>query len=388
MLIQRNIYLTQIAEAFDLFSLCAILGPRQCGKTTLAHSYMNTLDPKTKVYFYDLEDPDHLEQLKNPKTALEPLDGLVVIDEIQRLPELFPYLRVLADYSTKKFLLLGSASGKLLQQSSESLAGRIDYIPLTPFSLAEADDPLKLWLRGGFPKAYLASSYDRSMRWRKRYINDFIERDLPSFGLSINAASMRHIFMMLAHISGGLLNYSEIGKSLGLTDMTVKRYMEILEQTFMIRLLRPFYENISKRQVKAPKVYIRDTGILHALLGITEDEWYIHPKRGASFESFVIEELIKKYGIDAECYFWRTQAGAELDLLIIKNGKRYGFEVKYSDAPKVTLSMQTALTDLKLDHLYVVTSGNTSYLKSDKISLLGIGKLAKMDDKLPCNFNI
>ncbi|WP_341788776.1 MULTISPECIES: ATP-binding protein [unclassified Rickettsia] len=375
-MIERNYYLEYIKDSFDIFPICAILGPRQCGKTTLAHSYIKQLNDKN--YFFDLEDPSHLDQLKNPKATLDPLDGLIVIDEIQRQPELFPYLRVLADYSNKKFLILGSASGELLRQSSESLAGRIEYTELTPFSLTEITDFKELWLRGGFPKSYLAKNHDLSLRWRNSYITSFIERDLPALGISLNPHLMRQLWMMLAHNHGQLLNYSELGRSLGLTDMTIRRYTEILEQTFMIRLLKPWHENISKRQVKAPKVYIRDSGILHALLGVNENDWYVHPKRGLSFEGFVIEELIRKFKIDAECFFWRTQTGAELDLLIIKNGKKYGFEVKNSDTPEITKSMHIALTDLKLEHLYIVTSGNSTYKKTENITIIGIEKLSDL----------
>ncbi|EAA26238.1 hypothetical protein rsib_orf1068 [Rickettsia sibirica 246] len=355
-----------------------MLGPRQCGKTTLAHAYIKQLKEDEKSYFFDLEDPAHLDQFKNLKTTLEPLNGLIVIDEIQRQPEMFPYLRILADYSNKKFLILGSASGELLRQSSESLASRIEYMELTPFNLIEINDFRELWLRGGFPKSYLAKNYVQSLRWRNSYITSFIERDLPSLGISLNAHVMRQLWMMLAHNHGQLLNYSELGRSLGLTDMTIKRYTEILEQTFMIRLLKPWYENISKRQVKAPKVYIRDSGILHALLGIHEHDWYVHPKRGLSFEGFVIEELIRKFKMDAEYFFWRTQTGAELDLLIIKNGKKYGFEVKNADAPSITKSMHTVLADLQLEHLYIVTAGNNTYKKTEKISVVGIANLSNL----------
>ena len=375
-MIERNYYLKYIKDSFDIFPICAILGPRQCGKTTLAHSYIKQLNDKN--YFFDLEDPSHLDQLKNPKATLDPLDGLIVIDEIQRQPELFPYLRVLADYSNKKFLILGSASGELLRQSSESLAGRIEYTELTPFNLTEITDFKELWLRGGFPKSYLAKNHDLSLRWRNSYITSFIERDLPALGISLNPHLMRQLWMMLAHNHGQLLNYSELGRSLGLTDMTIRRYTEILEQTFMIRLLKPWHENISKRQVKAPKVYIRDSGILHALLGVNENDWYVHPKRGLSFEGFVIEELIRKFKIDAECFFWRTQTGVELDLLIIKNGKKYGFEVKNSDAPEITKSMHIALTDLKLEHLYIVMSGNSTYKKTQNITVIGIEQLSNL----------
>ncbi len=375
MIIERNSYINDIKDAFEIFSVCAILGPRQCGKTTLAHSYIQQMNPAMPTFFYDLEDPVHLDQLKNPKASLDPLNGLIIIDEIQRHPELFPYLRVLSDYSDKKFLILGSASGSLLRQSSESLAGRIDYIELTPFNLTETSDFTKLWVRGGFPKSYLAEHYKQSMKWRKNYITSFIERDLLSLGISLNTTTMRQLWMMLAHCHGQLLNYSDLGRSLGVTDMTLKRYTEILEQTFMVRLLRPWHENISKRQIKAPKIYIRDTGLLHALLDINEEDWHVHPKRGASFEGFAIEELIRKFGSETECFFWRTHIGIELDLLVIKNGKKYGFEIKHSDVPTITKSMHIAIEDLSLEHLYVVTPGNQTYIKSEKITVLGIQNL-------------
>lgn len=379
MIIARNTLSSRITESLEIFPVCAILGPRQCGKTTLANFYVQQLNEDIKTYFFDLEDPAHIDQLQNPKIALDSLSGLIIIDEIQRQPELFPYLRVLADYSDKQFLILGSASGSLLRQSSESLAGRIDYIELTPFNLMEVDNIEKLWLRGGFPKSYLAKNYEQSLKWRKNYITSFIERDLPALGVSLNSMNMRRLWMMLAHCHGQLLNYSDLGRSLGITDMTVRRYMEILEQTFMIRLLQPWHENIAKRQIKAPKIYIRDSGLLHSLLGMSEQDWYVHPKRGISFEGFAIEEIIRKFVHEAECFFWRTQLGAELDLLIIKNGKLYAFEIKYSDAPNITKSMHSALVDLKLEHLYIVTPGNSSYKKTERVSVLGIQALTEFD---------
>ena len=374
-MIEREDFIRQIRSSLELFSVCVLLGPRQCGKTTLCHAYTDQVSSKVKAYFYDLEDPTHFDQLSNPKTTLDPLSGLIIIDEIQRQPTLFPYLRVLSDYSDKKFLLLGSASGELLRQSSESLAGRIEYIELTPFNLTEVQDFGTLWLRGGFPRSYLAKSYEQSLKWRRSYITSFIERDLPSLGIALNPVTMHKLWMCLAHYHGQLINYSNLGRLLHITDMTIRRYIDILVQTFMIRVLEPWYENISKRQVKTPKLYIRDTGILHALLGIAERDWYIHPAKGASFEGFVIEEIIRKFGQDAEFFFWRTQVGAEIDLLMIKNGKRYGFEVKYADIPRITKAMHTALIDLNLEHLYVVTAGNQRYQKEDKITVLGVQTL-------------
>ncbi len=369
MIIERKQFTKQIKDAFEQFSVCGILGPRQCGKTTLAHDFSKA--NFEKVYLFDLEDPSHLDQLQNPKAALDPLSGLIIIDEIQRKPDLFPYLRVLSDYSDKKFLILGSASVDLLRQASESLTGRIDYLELTPFNVGEVEDLQKHWCQGGFPRSYLATSYTNSLKWRKNYVSGFIERDLRSIEIQLNAATMRQLWMLIAHYHGQILNYSDIGRSLGTSDMTIRRYINILSQTFMIRLLQPWHENISKRQIKAPKIYMRDTGLLHATLNIQENDWYAHPVRGASFEGYIIEELIRKFGQECEYYFWRTHTGDELDLLVIKDGKRYGFEVKLADAPEVTKSMHVALNDLKLEHLYIVTMSDRIYQKVDKISVLG-----------------
>lgn len=375
-MITRQHYIEQINEIYEIFPICGVLGPRQCGKTTLAHQYAASLD--FPVHHFDLEDPAHADQLQNPKTTLDPLKGLIIIDEIQRNPGLFPYLRVLADYSDKKILLLGSASGLLLNQSSESLAGRIDYIELSPLSLDEVREMDRLWAWGGFPRSYLAKNFEASYRWRKSYINAFVERDLPALGIQLNMLAMRQFLTMLAHCHGGILNYSDLSRSLGVNDMTVRRYTEILVSTFMIRLLRPWHENISKRQVKSSKIYFKDPGLLHTLLGIHETSWTAHPKRGASFEGFALEEIIRHFGAQADYYFWRTQTGAELDLLMLKEGKRYGFEIKLSDAPSITPSMRTALKDLNLDHLYIVNALNAFYQKEDRISVIGMNQLKNL----------
>jgi predicted AAA+ superfamily ATPase len=372
MIIERLPFIKKLEESFDLYKIVAVLGPRQCGKTTLAqHFIKNSIGSH---YFFDLEDPTHLDQLSNPKAALDPLNGLIVIDEIQRRPDLFPYLRVLSDYSDKKFLILGSSSGDLLKQSSESLTGRIDYIELTPFNLTEIDSFDRHWLQGGFPKAYL-TSYNASMKWRKNYLTSFIERDLPALDLNLNSITMRHLWNFLSHYHGQLVNYSDIGRSLGVSDMTVRRYLDVLEKTFMVRILRPWHENISKRQVKAPKVYIRDSGLFHSTLGVSENEWHVNPKRGVSFEGYAIEEIIRKLGSDAQVYFWRTQAGAELDLYVIINGKKIGFEIKLSDRPEITKSMRSSMEDLKLDYLYIVNPFDRIYQKEEKISVIGIKSL-------------
>ena len=274
-------------------------------------------------------------------------------------------------------MILGSASRDLLRQSSETLAGRIGYIELTPFSIAETHEWEKLWLRGGFPNSYLCASDQESYAWRQAYISTFMERDIPNLGFHIPAAHMRRLWMMLAHHHGNILNMTEIGKSLGITHHTVQKYADILTGTFMIRLLQPWHENIGKRQVKSPKIYIRDSGLLHALLGIhTHDELQLFPKLGALWEGFALEEVIKKYQAQPEeCFFWATQGSAELDLLIVKDGQRMGFEIKYTDTPKITKSMFIAMQDLRLDHLYVVHPHKETFPLSDTVTALSLENL-------------
>lgn len=375
-MLKRTYFIDQIAFQYKIHSVCGLLGPRQVGKTTLAKQYAK-LYPN--VHFIDLENPIDLARLKNPMLTLSELNSdLIVIDEIQRLPELFPVLRVLVDEKPRKFLILGSASRDLLQQSSETLAGRIGYIELTPFSISETSDQKKLWLRGGFPKSYLAESDKESYAWRQAYITTYMERDIPTLGFNVPAAQMRRLWMMLAHNHGNILNASEIGGSLSITHHTVRKYSEILAGTFMIRILEPWFENISKRQVKSPKVYIRDSGLLHTLLGIQNyDELQVYPRLGASWEGFALEEIIKvNHAQPEECFFWAVQSSAELDLLIIKDGKRIGFKIKYTDAPTLTKSMTTALLDLKLDHLYVIYPHRTNYPLADKISVQGLENIS------------
>ncbi len=369
---KRLHFLEKIGFQFSIHSVCGLLGPRQVGKTTLAKQYIQDIEG---VSYFDLENPLSSARLENPMLTLSDLTtNLIVIDEIQRKPDLFPVLRVLVDEKPCKFLILGSASRDLVQHSSETLAGRIGYIELTPFSLAETNESKRLWLRGGFPKSYLASSELESYAWRQAYISTFMERDIPNLGFSIPAVQMRRLWMMLAHTHGCLLNVTEIGKSLGITQHTVRKYVDILTGTFMVRLLEPWYENISKRQVKTPKIYIRDSGILHTLLGIqSEAELQVCPKLGALWEGFALEEIIKKYqAFPEECFFWGTQGGAELDLLLFRDGKRLGFEMKYTDAPKITKSMLCALQDLRLDHLYVVHPHPETFPLAEKITALGL----------------
>lgn len=373
---QRPKYIEEIEFQLRIHSVCAILGPRQVGKTTLARMFMDQF-AENDVHFFDLENNLDLARLDNPMLTLPSLqEKLVVIDEIQRRPELFPTLRVIVDNPKKmqKYLILGSASRELIQQSSETLAGRIGYIELTPFSLDEVDHERTLFLRGGFPRSYLASNDEESYQWRQSYITTFLERDIPALGFQIPPEQMRRCWMMLAHYHGQILNTSEIGKSLGVSDHTIRRYLDILIGTFMIRSLQPWHENLKKRQIKSPKIYFRDSGILHAILGIkNEKELNMYPKLGSFWEGFALEEIIRQTKARSEeCYFWGTQSGAELDLLIIKDGKRIGYEFKYTDRPSITASMRIAMNDLNLDHLYVVYPGTHVFALSEKITARGL----------------
>lgn len=378
---KRIIYLEQIKKHFRVQPICAILGARQVGKTTLARQF--TQETSQKVEFFDLENPIHLASLENPMLTLSQYDDyLVVIDEIQRRPDLFPVLRVLVDDPDKKyrFLILGSASRELIQQSSETLAGRIGYIELPPFTFFDVQDSKKLLIRGGFPRSFLAESDDDSFLWRQEYINTFLERDLPSFGFDIPAKLMHRFWMMLCFYHGQSFNAHEMAQSLMLSDKTVTKYCDILAGTFMIRVLQPWFENIKKRQVKTPKIYFRDSGIFNALSSIRSiTELVKTPKVGPLWEGFALEQIINCLQIGSQdCYFWSTSNEAELDLLVFKNGKRIGFEFKYSDSPKITKSMNIALQDLKLDHLYVVFPGDRSFAMSDVITACGLDAIAEI----------
>jgi len=376
----RTHYLKKIEQQFRVHSVCAILGPRQVGKTTLARTFIKE-NYKDNVLFFDLENHLDLVRLDNPMMALsvEP-EKIVVIDEIQMRPELFPIIRVLVDESLvsnkpkRKFLILGSASRDLIRQSSETLAGRIGYIELPPFSLSEVNNISNLWLRGGFPSSYLANNEQDSFLWRQNYINTFLERDVPALGFNVPTEQIRGFWIMLAHYHGQIFNASEIGKSLGISDQTSKKYLDILIGTFMIRRLTPWFENIKKRQVRSPKIYFRDSGILHGLLSIhTMSQLYVHPRLGSFWEGFAFEELVKAYDITPEeCFFWATHNEAELDLFILRQGKRLGFEIKYVDAPKITKSMKIAIDTLKLDHLYILYPGKHTFSMEQHISALGI----------------
>ncbi|MBY0544505.1 MAG: ATP-binding protein [Gammaproteobacteria bacterium] len=378
---QRTHYIAKITEAFRVNPCVALLGPRQCGKTTLAREYGAQSEKKESVTYFDLENPFDIARLTNPMLALSEIKGLIIIDEIQRRPELFPSLRVLIDQDRKKrrFLILGSASRDLIQQSSETLAGRISYLELTPFTLFEIGDWQRLWLRGGFPNSYLAKSNDDSYQWRAHYVSTFLERDIPNLGIKIPAKMLRRFWMMLTHYHGQIFNSSEIGTALGVAHTTARYYLDILTGTFMIRELTPWFENINKRQIKSPKIYFRDSGLLHYLLGIPDRNVLHHnPKIGASWEGFALEAIIDAYqATPEEVYFWGVHNQVELDLLIIKKGQRIGFEFKYSDSPTLTKSMHQALELLKLDHLYVVYPGTADFSLTDKIRVISLLNIMK-----------
>lgn len=363
----------------------ALLGARQVGKTTLARSFVKRQDrPAT---FLDLERAQDLARLEDPELALRGLRGTVVLDEIQRRPELFPALRVLADRASKpaRFLVLGSASPGLLRQSSESLAGRISYHELSGFSLDEVGvkNFLRLWHRGGFPRSYTARSNAESRAWRQDFIRTFLERDIPQLGITIPAGSLERFWAMLAHYHGQVWNASEFARSFGVSHHVTRRYLDALQATFMIRVLRPWAANIRKRQVKSPKVYIRDSGILHSLLDIASiGDLERHPKIGASWEGFLVEAVMQRLGAKPEqCYFWATHTGAELDLLVVHGRRKYGFEMKRTTAPRTTPSMRSALEDLQLERLDVIHAGSETFLLGRNIRALSAERL--LDDLAP-----
>ncbi|NKQ36563.1 MAG: ATP-binding protein [Chloroflexi bacterium] len=378
-MIRRPALRQQIETALRRSRVVTLIGPRQCGKTTLARTFVS---PDSLNYF-DLEDPVSLARLEQPLIALRDLSGLIVIDEIQRRPDLFPVLRVLADRDPlpARFLILGSASPDLLRQSSESLAGRMEIITMSGFSLAETGAAAKdkLWRRGGFPLSFLADSDEDSFSWRKNFIQTFLERDVPQFGIQIPAYTLFRFWSMLAHYHGQTWNGVEIAGSLGISHTTVRRYLDTLTRLFMVRQLQPWHANLKKRQVKSPKIYFRDSGLLHQLLGIrTWKELLTHPRLGASWEGFVIEEAIKAAQPD-EVYFWATYGGAELDLLLLKNGRRLGVECKRVDAPRLTRSMKIALEDLELEKLLVIYPGERPYPLAEQIMALPVEAIIQPD---------
>lgn len=366
-----------VGEALKRSRVVALLGPRQCGKTTLARQFV----PPNSLNYFDLEDPQGLARLAEPATALRPLKGQVVIDEIQRRPELFPLLRVLADRKPlpARFLILGSASPDLLKQSSESLAGRLETVLLEGLRLADVGTAAgaRHWLRGGFPLSYTARSEAQSLAWRQQFVQTFVERDLPQLGVQIPAVALRRFWNMLAHYHGQTWNGAELARALAVNESTVRRYLDLLTGVFMIRQLAPWYENLGKRQVKSPKVYVRDSGLLHALLGITtRRDLELHPKLGASWEGYAVEEILKALRPD-EAYFWATHSGAEIDLVLFKRGRRIGVECKRMDAPVMTPSMRIALADLRLDELIVAYPGERRYSLGRKVEVVPLADLVQ-----------
>ncbi|MGH8134327.1 MAG: ATP-binding protein [Steroidobacteraceae bacterium] len=380
-MIDRALHVQRITGLLKRFPVVAILGARQVGKTTLA-SLITPFVSDHSIRF-DLESPADLARLADPMLALHRLTGIVVLDEVQRRPELFPVLRVLADRRPvrARFLVLGSAAPDLLRQSSESLAGRVAYYELPGLALREvgAERGDRLWIRGGFPKSFLAHSDRESLEWRLSFIRTFLERDLPALGVSIASDTMRRFWSMLAHYHAQLWNASEMGRSFGVADTTVRNYLDKLTDALVVRQLKPWHENLSKRQVKAPKTYIRDSGLLHALLNLaTQRDLEGHPKLGASWEGFVIDQIVQQLGVHPEeTYHWRTHQGAELDLLIVRGALRLGFEVKRTVAPALTPSMRSAMQDLKLKSLTVVHAGNETFPLSKQVQAVALDDLLK-----------
>jgi len=357
----------------------AILGARQVGKTTLAHQLVARFDGP--VHTFDLEDPTDLARMAEPMLALRHLRGLIVVDEVQRRPDLFPVLRVLADRRerTARFLVLGSASPGLLQQTSESLAGRIFYHELRGFDVGEvgvaAGD--QLWLRGGFPRSFLAETDGDSAEWRRGFVRTFVERDLPALGIQVPSETLRRFWTMIAHYHGQVWNGAELARAFGISGMSVRRYLDLLTSAFVLRQLPPWFENLSKRQVKSPKVYVADSGVLHTLLGLeTREDVEGHPKVGAPWEGFVLREVMERLGArPEEVYFWATQAGAELDLLVVRGRRRLGFEIKRTSAPRMTPSIRAALADLQLERVDVIYPGEHTFSLAERVRALAFPRL-------------
>jgi predicted AAA+ superfamily ATPase len=360
-MIRRPNLLDALSSALARSRVVVLTGPRQCGKTTLARELID----EGSINYFDLEDPESLARLEEPMVALRPLTGLVVIDEIQRRPELFPILRVLTDRrdNPASFLILGSASGALMRQTSESLAGRMERHVMGGFSLAEVgfEQEQDLWLRGGFPLSFLSRNDADSVTWRKNFVQTLLERDFPQWGVRVAATALRRFWTMVAHYHGQVWNAAEPARSLGVSESTTRRYLDLLTDAFMVRQLKPYFANLKKRQVKSPKVYLRDSGLLHQLLGIDSMKSLLsHPKCGASWEGFVIEQVLKREPHD-ESFFWATHQGAEIDLILRMGDRLFGIECKRSDAPRMTPSIRIAQEDLKLERIVILYPGNRRY---------------------------
>jgi uncharacterized protein len=381
-MIARLSYLEQLTTAVRRSPVTALLGPRQCGKTTLARLF----GAGRQAIHFDLESQPDQRRLQNPELILGSFQGLVILDEIQVMPELFNVLRVLVDRpeTQARFLILGSASPDIIRNVSETLAGRVELVELAGFDLREtgADTWEHLWLRGGFPRSFLAASDEDSLAWREGFIRTFLERDIPQLGIRIPVAAMRRFWTMLAHHHGQIWNASELARAMGLSDKTVRSYLDILTGTFMIRQLQPWYENIGKRQVKAPKVYLRDSGVLHSLLSLPNLHALMgHPRVGASWEGFALEQVLLTLK-PSEAFFWATYSGAEIDLFFLVQGRRFGVEVKFNEAPHVTRSMRIALDDLVLDHLWIIYPGQYAYPVHEQITVWPLREVAALPDRI------
>lgn len=381
-MILRPELMAQVNAGLEHSPVTLILGPRQCGKTTLARM----LGERQTGSYYDLESPRDLARLVHPQTVLEAARGLVVLDEIHQRPDLMPLLRVLADRKPPpcRFLLLGSASPDLMKQCSETLAGRVYFVDMSGFTLGETgiERQTELWVRGGFPNSFLAANEPLSLKWREDFIQTFLQRDIPMLGVRVPPVTLHRFWTMLAHYHGGIWNGSEIGASLGVTHHAARRYVDTMSGAFMVRQLQPWFENVGKRVVKSPKVYVRDSGLLHALLGIPDlAALQGHPKLGASWEGFVIEQILSWAG-ERNAYFWATHSRAELDLMVLAKGKRWGFELKYQDAPTITKSMRIAMQDLKLEKLWVVYPGKTGYSMDENIECVSLAELGRVREAL------
>ena len=378
MMIFRTELRKKVAAGLRGSPITALLGPRQCGKTTLAREVAR----QRNAAYFDLEDPDDQARLSNPKLALGSLRGVVILDEIQRRPGLTQLLRVLADRRPLpcRFLILGSASPELMKQAADSLAGRIHFVDMMGFTMEEVGAKAmdSLWMRGGFPRSFLAASDEASRLWRRDFIRTFLERDLPQLGVRIPSEMLRRFWTMLAHYHGQTWNGSEIGASLGVSHHATRGYLDLLTAAYVVRVLPPWHENLGKRVVKSPKVYVRDCGILHTLLGIPDqDALRAHPKHGASWEGFAMEQVLAWAG-ERDAWFWATHNRAELDLLLLRSGKRWGFEFKCQDAPVMTRSMHIALEDLRLEHLWIIHPGHAAYALDKKVSCLGLEDLDRI----------
>lgn len=374
--IKRNTDIRAIQKLLEVFPIVIILGPRQVGKTTLAKAFQPD-------HHFDLENPRDIVRLANPQLALESLEGLIMIDEAHHKPDLFPLLRYMVDnVPNQRYMLLGSSSSNLKNQSGESLAGRVGYHHLSGFKIDEIGQDYwqQLWLNGGFPKSYLAQDQTASMLWRNNFIATFLESDLSILGHNVLTNKMYRLWIMVSHYHGRTVNYAQLARALDLSDKTIKNYLDILEETFMIRLLQPWYANVKKRLVKSPKVYIRDSGIFHALQGIsTRDQLLTNPILGTSWEGFALEEVINQlHKRSNEVFFYAAHSGVEVDLFFKKQGKNIGIEFKYKDAPRTTKSMHQAIDDLALDHLYVVYPGTESYALTQKIEVVPLTSFTEL----------